>query len=231
MNGDHRDSRSANLQALHGHCHHAKTREQGDYLPPGVRDKHRDTEERSARKRHAPFWNSGRRSDPPTDCNRVNLTIRQHVAAIGRRVTTLCKGEDGVRQRLVLYLMPTFKGVWYSSEHFAGAREYHTTSDQPAVHHRPHRADPAAHRPETSPCCQLVSVPSSPEKRAPGPQRRWEPLSVLYSPAAGAAGSADVTAPAAGAAYTPGGQRRSAAPRPQSAPAAPATPGRWPPGF
>jgi RNA-directed DNA polymerase len=51
MNGDHRDSRSANLQALHGHCHHAKTREQGDYLPPGVRDKHRDTEERSARKR------------------------------------------------------------------------------------------------------------------------------------------------------------------------------------
>ena len=26
---------------------------------------------------------------------RLNLTIRQHVAAIGRRVTTLCKGEDG----------------------------------------------------------------------------------------------------------------------------------------
>jgi RNA-directed DNA polymerase len=51
MNGDHRDSRSANLQALHGHCHHAKTREQGDYLPPGGRDKPRDTEERSARKR------------------------------------------------------------------------------------------------------------------------------------------------------------------------------------
>jgi hypothetical protein len=25
------------------------------------------------------------------------------VAAIGRRVTTLCKGEDGVRQQLVLY--------------------------------------------------------------------------------------------------------------------------------
>jgi RNA-directed DNA polymerase len=51
INGDHRDSRYANLQALHGHCHHAKTWEQGDYLPPGVRDKHRDTEERSARKR------------------------------------------------------------------------------------------------------------------------------------------------------------------------------------
>src|SRR5437016_7897806 len=27
---------------------------------------------------------------------RINLTIRQHVAAVGRRVSTLCKGEDGV---------------------------------------------------------------------------------------------------------------------------------------
>ena len=26
---------------------------------------------------------------------RLNLSIRQHVAAGGRRVTTLCKGEDG----------------------------------------------------------------------------------------------------------------------------------------
>jgi len=34
---------------------------------------------------------------------RVNLSIRQHVAAGGRRVTTLCKGEDGLRQQLVLY--------------------------------------------------------------------------------------------------------------------------------
>jgi len=33
---------------------------------------------------------------------RLNLTIRQHVAAVGRRVSTLCKGEDGVRQQLVL---------------------------------------------------------------------------------------------------------------------------------
>jgi RNA-directed DNA polymerase len=46
INGNHRDSRSANLQALHGHCHDAKTREQGDYLPPGLRDKRQDTEER-----------------------------------------------------------------------------------------------------------------------------------------------------------------------------------------
>jgi hypothetical protein len=34
---------------------------------------------------------------------RVNLTIRQHVAAVGRRVITLCKGEAGLRQQLVLY--------------------------------------------------------------------------------------------------------------------------------
>jgi IS1 family transposase/transposase-like protein len=34
---------------------------------------------------------------------RVNLTIRQHVAAVGRRVTTLCKGEAGLRQQLAVY--------------------------------------------------------------------------------------------------------------------------------
>ena len=34
---------------------------------------------------------------------RVNLSLRQHVAAVGRRVTTLCKGEVGMRQQLVLY--------------------------------------------------------------------------------------------------------------------------------
>ncbi len=36
---------------------------------------------------------------------RLNLTIRQHGAAVGRRVSTLCKGEDGVRQQLALYHM------------------------------------------------------------------------------------------------------------------------------
>ena len=34
---------------------------------------------------------------------RMNLSIRQHVAAVGRRVSTLCKGEDGLRQQLALY--------------------------------------------------------------------------------------------------------------------------------
>src|SRR5438093_8525683 len=33
---------------------------------------------------------------------RINLTIREPVAAVGRRVTTRCKGEDGVRQQLAL---------------------------------------------------------------------------------------------------------------------------------
>jgi IS1 family transposase len=34
---------------------------------------------------------------------RLNLAIRQRVAAVGRRVNTLCKGEDGLRQQLVLF--------------------------------------------------------------------------------------------------------------------------------
>ncbi len=34
---------------------------------------------------------------------RVNLSIRQHVAAVGRRVATLCKGEEGLHQQLALY--------------------------------------------------------------------------------------------------------------------------------
>ena len=34
---------------------------------------------------------------------RLNLDIRQRVAAIGRRVNTLCQGEDGLRHQLVLF--------------------------------------------------------------------------------------------------------------------------------
>jgi IS1 family transposase len=34
---------------------------------------------------------------------RINLTIRQHVAAVGRRVSTLCKSEEGLRQQLALH--------------------------------------------------------------------------------------------------------------------------------
>jgi hypothetical protein len=34
---------------------------------------------------------------------RLNLDIRQRVAAVGRRVNTLCQGEDGLHQQLVLF--------------------------------------------------------------------------------------------------------------------------------
>src|SRR2546422_418435 len=34
---------------------------------------------------------------------RLNRSIRQQVAAVGRRVSTLCKGADGMRQQLTLY--------------------------------------------------------------------------------------------------------------------------------
>jgi len=33
----------------------------------------------------------------------TNLEIRQRVAAVGRRVNTLCQGEDSLRQQLVVY--------------------------------------------------------------------------------------------------------------------------------
>ena len=34
---------------------------------------------------------------------RVNLSMRQHVAAVARRVSTLCQGEDGLRQQLAVF--------------------------------------------------------------------------------------------------------------------------------
>ena len=43
----------------------------------------------------------------PTNCDklsdRLNLDIRQRVAAIGRRVNTLCQGEAGLRDQLALF--------------------------------------------------------------------------------------------------------------------------------
>jgi hypothetical protein len=39
----------------------------------------------------------------PAFVERINRSIRQHVAAVGRRVSTLCKGEEGLRQQLALY--------------------------------------------------------------------------------------------------------------------------------
>jgi hypothetical protein len=34
---------------------------------------------------------------------RLHLDLRQRVAAVGRRVNTLCQGEDGLRQQLVVF--------------------------------------------------------------------------------------------------------------------------------
>jgi IS1 family transposase len=34
---------------------------------------------------------------------RLNLSLRQHVAAIGRRTSALCKGKEGLRQQLALF--------------------------------------------------------------------------------------------------------------------------------
>jgi hypothetical protein len=34
---------------------------------------------------------------------RLNLDIRQRVAAVGRRVNTLCRGEESLRDQLVLF--------------------------------------------------------------------------------------------------------------------------------
>jgi RNA-directed DNA polymerase len=54
ISGDRHDSRSSHLQALHGHCHEAKPREQRDHLPRRMRAKHHDTEERGERQRSRP---------------------------------------------------------------------------------------------------------------------------------------------------------------------------------
>ena len=37
------------------------------------------------RKSHAPFWSSGRRGDPSTDCNRLHATFRERLAVLTRR--------------------------------------------------------------------------------------------------------------------------------------------------
>src|SRR4030095_9106518 len=45
----------------------------------------------------------GGQSDPSIDCNRLNLDLRQCVAAIGRRVNTLCRGEVGLQEQWALF--------------------------------------------------------------------------------------------------------------------------------
>jgi hypothetical protein len=45
---------------------------------------------------------AGGRKSNPACVERLNLEIRQRVAAVGRRVNTLCQGADGLQQQLVL---------------------------------------------------------------------------------------------------------------------------------
>ena len=40
---------------------------------------------------HAPFWNSGRRSDSSADCNRLNATFRERLAPLARRCRALAR--------------------------------------------------------------------------------------------------------------------------------------------
>ena len=46
---------------------------------------------------------AGGRKINTASVERLNLDIRQRVAAVGRRVNTLCQGEDGVQQQLALF--------------------------------------------------------------------------------------------------------------------------------
>ena len=56
---------------------------------------------------------------------RLNLSLRQHVAAAGRRVATLCKGEDGcvppfthsALKRAVLLMMPAVRRRLHMDPH------------------------------------------------------------------------------------------------------------------
>ena len=48
-------------------------------------------------------WPNADGRSTPALIERLNLDFRQHVAAIGRRVNTLCKHEAGLRQQLALF--------------------------------------------------------------------------------------------------------------------------------
>jgi hypothetical protein len=52
---------------------------------------------------HARCCSRGGGSAPSRDCNRLNLNIRQRVTAVGRRVNTLCQGEDGLQYQLAVF--------------------------------------------------------------------------------------------------------------------------------
>ena len=51
---------------------------------------------------------------------RLHLAIPEHVAAAGRRVATLCQGEEGLRQQLALYHTAGHKPSWWLSSPAGG---------------------------------------------------------------------------------------------------------------
>src|SRR5215510_5576766 len=54
------------------------------------------------RKSHAPFWSSGRRSDPPTDCHRLNATFRERLSTLTRRGRALARQTGTLRHGMYL---------------------------------------------------------------------------------------------------------------------------------
>jgi hypothetical protein len=65
---------------------------------------------------------------------RVNRSIRPHVAAVGRRVMTLCKGDNGLRQQLARY---------HTYDHFCLP---HASLRQPLLHPEPTHGTGSAKR-------------------------------------------------------------------------------------
>src|SRR5438445_452541 len=118
---------------------------------------------------------------------RLNLSIRQHVAAVGRRVTTLCKGEDGLHQQLALYhvyhnfclLHGLAKALRHSGDQWSPS--CHRAS-APATRSR-FLASPA--RPPVPPVSRLTRThPNRPGARHPAScprgdgRARWRPRSI-----------------------------------------------------
>jgi IS1 family transposase len=68
---------------------------------------------------------------------RLNLSIRQHVAAVGRRVSPLCKGEDGLRQQVALYHVYYNCCLPHASLRQPGPQPVHTNGTGSATQWRP----------------------------------------------------------------------------------------------
>ncbi len=75
---------------------------QGAFLAPWLLGRHADLDLGQRKRQEAQILQLGCQINTAF-IERLNLTIRQQVAAVGRRVTTRCKGEEELRQQLALY--------------------------------------------------------------------------------------------------------------------------------